>query len=67
MIKVTGETINKNEKRKHIYAEWLYMYGGTSDVVSFEQYTKKFDDDMSDHSAKDCMFCSAVFEIEEDK
>ena len=36
----------KNDKQlEHIYAIWLYTYGGATDVVSLEDYIKEYDSD----------------------
>ena len=42
-IKVKNIT---EEQYNHFFQKWLYTYGGAPDVVSLEDYIKKYDPDL---------------------
>ena len=50
---------------EHFFQKWLYTYGGATDVVSLEDYIKKYDidwyGDVDEYSDKVCP-CVLCFE-----
>ena len=53
-----AETARYNEEvNTHIRGVWSYVFGGATDVVSLEEFTTAFSDNLEDHDPVDCMFC----------
>jgi len=54
------------EQYNHFFYKWLYTYGGTSDVMTLEQYIKEYDLDLDGDvdiystSVCPCIMCMEV-------
>ena len=54
------------EEYNHYFHKWLYTYGGASDVVSLEDYIKKYDPDLyGDIDTYSNKVCPCVMCLEE--
>ena len=54
------------EEYNHFFHKWLYTYGGATDVVSLEDYIKKYDPDLyGDIDTYSNKVCPCVMCLEE--
>ena len=42
---------------EHLYAKWLYTYGGASDYKTYESYVDEYDDDIDEYGNCPCYIC----------
>jgi len=55
-----------NEKQlEHFFQKWLYTYGGSTDVLSLEDYIKEYDNWYGDVDVYDSSKCPCILCIEE--
>ena len=49
-----------NDKQlDHLYAIWLYTYGGTQDIKTFKEYTVEYEDDPDKYGNCPCYICQS--------
>lgn len=42
---------------QHLYAKWLYLYGGSQDIKTFREYVKEYKDDANKYGDCPCFIC----------
>ena len=63
MIKVYNtdrwKRIYNDKQLDHLYAIWLYTYGGTQDIKTFKEYTVEYEDDPDKYGNCPCYICQS--------
>jgi hypothetical protein len=42
---------------QHLYAKWLYLYGGSQDIKTFSEYVKEYKDNIDKYGDCPCFIC----------